>query len=141
MVGTDGYMSPEQANGYNIDTRTDIYSLGCLLHYMLTGTHAIPKQSNDYDTINAILENKFPLVADRGIVVSDKVQNAILKAVNKNMTFRFQTAEEFKFALSNKRIFLLDVQIVTLRFMVNTSAVVTWISFGNHKILTELPIR
>lgn len=109
VVGTDGYMSPEQANGYNIDTRTDIYSLGCLLHYMLTGTHAIPKQSNDYDTINAILENKFPLVADRGIVVSDKVQNAILKAVNKNMTFRFQTAEEFKFALSNKRIFKVSV--------------------------------
>ena len=38
VVGTDGYMSPEQANGYSIDTRTDIYSLGCLLHYMLSGS-------------------------------------------------------------------------------------------------------
>lgn len=99
VVGTDGYMSPEQANGYNIDTRTDIYSLGCLLHYMLTGTHAIPKQSNDYDTICAILENNFPLVGDKGFTVSDKTQNAILTAVNKNMTLRFQTAEEFKAAL------------------------------------------
>ena len=101
IVGTDGYMSPEQANGYNIDTRTDIYSLGCLLHYMLTGTHAIPKQSNDYDTICAILENDFPLVADKGITVSDKTQQAILTAVNKNMTLRFQTAEEFKNALED----------------------------------------
>ena len=104
VVGTDGYMSPEQANGYNIDTRTDIYSLGCLLHYMLTGTHAIPKQSNDYDTICAILENNFPLVSDKGVTVSSKTQKAILTAVNKNMTLRFQTAEEFKAALSDCKI-------------------------------------
>lgn len=101
VVGTDGYMSPEQANGYNIDTRTDIYSLGCLLHYMLTGTHAIAKQSNDYDTICAILENNFPLVSDKGITISDRTQKAILTAVNKNMTIRFQTTEEFKRALTD----------------------------------------
>lgn len=104
VVGTDGYMSPEQANGYNIDIRTDIYSLGCLLHYMLTGTHAIPKQSNDYDTICAILENNFPLVSDKGITVSDRTQQAILTAVNKNMTLRFQTVNDFKAALIGSRI-------------------------------------
>ena len=103
VVGTDGYMSPEQANGYNIDTRTDIYSLGCLLHYMLTGTHAIPKQSNDYDTICAILENNFPLVSEKGFTVSDKTQKTILTAVNKNMTLRYQTAEEFKAALKGEQ--------------------------------------
>lgn len=109
VIGTDGYMSPEQANGYNIDTRTDIYSLGCLLHYMLTGTHAIPKQSNDYDTICAILENNFPLVSDKGFTVSNKTQQAILTAVNKNMTLRFQTAEEFKAALTDMAICKISV--------------------------------
>ena len=99
IVGTDGYMSPEQANGYNIDMRTDIYSLGCLLHFMLTGLHAIPKKSNDYETVCAILESSFPRVSDTGVQVSDRTQNAILRAVDKNMTKRFQTAIEFKDAL------------------------------------------
>lgn len=109
IVGTDGYMSPEQANGYNIDTRTDIYSLGCLLHYMLTGSHAIPKQSNDYETICAILESNFPLVSDKGITVSDRTQNSILTAVDKNMTLRFQTADEFKAALTDQALFKVSV--------------------------------
>ena len=109
IVGTDGYMSPEQANGYNIDSRTDIYSLGCLLHYMLCGSHAIPKQSNDYETICAILENDFPLISDRGYTVSDRTQRAILTAVNKNMTLRFQTANEFKAALTGHSICRISV--------------------------------
>lgn len=109
IVGTDGYMSPEQANGFNIDTRTDIYSLGCLLHYMLTATHAIPKQSNDYETICAILEQKFPLVSDRGITVSERTQKAILAAVDKNMTVRYQNPAEFKAALSGKSRYKITV--------------------------------
>lgn len=109
IVGTDGYMSPEQANGYNIDNRTDIYSLGCLLHYILTGSHAIQKQSNDYETICAILENNFPLVSDKGIIVSDKTQRAILQAVDKNMTLRFRTAAEFKAALTDRPLCTVSV--------------------------------
>lgn len=102
VVGTDGYMSPEQANGLNIDYRTDIYSLGCLLHYMLCGSHAIAKKSNDYETVCAILDNDFPLLSEKGINVSRRTQDAILKAVDKNMLRRFQTTEEFKHAIQSQ---------------------------------------
>lgn len=101
IIGTDGYMSPEQANGLNIDHRTDIYSLGCLFHFMLTGHHAIQKQSNDYATICAILESPFPLVSDSGIVVSQLTQQALLRGVDKNMTLRYRNCDEFREALAH----------------------------------------
>ena len=63
----------------------------------------------DYDTICAILENNFPLVSEKGFTVSDKTQKAILTAVNKNMTLRFQTTEEFKAALTDKAICKISV--------------------------------
>lgn len=99
-VGTDGYMSPEQVKGLSIDYRTDIYSLGCLLHFMLTGQHAIAKQSNDYETKIAIINNEFPSARQLRPELSQDIQGIILKAVDKNMTLRFQTAVDFRNAIS-----------------------------------------
>lgn len=98
-VGTDGYMSPEQVNGNSIDYRTDIYSLGCLLHFMLTGQHAITKQSSDYKTVVKILNEEFPSAKSIRPELSDDIQNIIYKAVDKNMLRRYQTAAIFKKAL------------------------------------------
>ena len=98
-VGTDGYMSPEQVNGNSIDYRTDIYSLGCLLHYMLTGHHAISKKTNNYETAAVILSQQFPSAKDIRPELSDEIQHIIFKAVDKNMLLRYQTAAEFKNAL------------------------------------------
>lgn len=103
-VGTDGYMSPEQVKGLSIDYRTDIYSLGCLLHYMLTGKHAITKQSNDFATKMEILNHDFPRAKDLRPELSDKIQNIIFKATDKNMLNRFQTAAKFKQALIDEMI-------------------------------------
>lgn len=104
IVGTDGYMSPEQVTATNIDHRTDIYSLGCLLHYMLTGKHAILKKSNDNETKMSILNDAFPSAKQLRPELSNEIQSIIYKAVDKNMTKRFQTAKEFEAAISGTPI-------------------------------------
>lgn len=100
LVGTDGYMSPEQVKALSIDCRTDIYSLGCLLHYMLTGKHAILKKSNDGETKMSILHDAFPSAKQIRPELSDDIQAIIFKAVDKDMTKRYQTAKAFEAAIS-----------------------------------------
>lgn len=100
ILGTDGYMSPEQANGLTVDCRTDIYSLGCLLFYMLTGTHAIHKKASDHETRMSIIRDEFPRAKDINSNISDHIQAVIDKAVNKNMLLRFQSPKEFKMELN-----------------------------------------
>ena len=97
ILGTNGYMSPEQAEGgLTIDSRTDIYSLGCVLFYMVTGVHAIQTRGSDLETRLAIIKESFPRAKDYNPLISDKLQSVIDCAVNKNMLKRFQSAREFQ---------------------------------------------
>jgi serine/threonine protein kinase/Tol biopolymer transport system component len=57
VVGTPGYMSPEQASGREVDKRTDIWAFGCLLYELLTGKRAFPGETLP-DTISAVLERE-----------------------------------------------------------------------------------
>jgi serine/threonine protein kinase len=57
IVGTPGYMSPEQASGGEVDERTDIWAFGCLLYELLTGQRAFSGESAE-DTIAAVLERE-----------------------------------------------------------------------------------
>jgi serine/threonine protein kinase len=107
-IGTDGYMSPEQAGGYNIDHRSDIYSLGCVLFYMLTGHHAIEKKANDIETRMAIIQNDFPQAIDYNCTVSAHIQKILNKATHKNMMQRFQSCREFELELSNRRTMVIN---------------------------------
>lgn len=100
QVGTSGYMSPEQISALNIDHRTDIYSLGCLLFYMLTARHAIVKRTNDYETMYAIQNEEFPSAREINPTVSARMDAVIRKATNKDMRKRYQSAHEFKEVLS-----------------------------------------
>lgn len=99
IMGTDGYMSPEQANGLNIDSRTDIYSLGCVMFYMLTGQHAVAKGKNEYETVCNILRGKMTPPSQARPGVSPLLDNVFLRAVDANMTVRYQTAAQFKDAI------------------------------------------
>jgi len=57
IVGTPGYMSPEQARGKEVDERTDVWAFGCLLYELLTGKRAFHSESNQ-DTMAAVLERE-----------------------------------------------------------------------------------
>lgn len=102
-IGTDGYMSPEQAEGYNIDQRSDIYSLGSVLFYMLTGRHAISKQKNDFETRMSIIGSDFPKAQQYNPSISDNLQEILDKATHKNMLLRFQSCREFELEVSSNK--------------------------------------
>jgi len=99
IIGTDGYMSPEQAGGLNIDRRTDIYSLGCLFFFLLTGKPAIPSKGNDYETIKAILDGNIEPPSTFNHDVSPAIDRVFFRSVNKDMTRRYSSCAEFKNAL------------------------------------------
>lgn len=101
IIGTDGYMSPEQANGLNIDIRTDIYSLGCVLYFLLTGKSAIAIGSNPHQTVMHILNDKPSLPSTMVAGVSPELDKIFEKAVDKNMTKRYGSAKAFKTALEH----------------------------------------
>jgi len=108
IIGTDGYMSVEQAEGLSIDQRSDIYSLGCVLYYMLVGDHAIHKQSNDYSMRMTIIEKPFPRAKDFNPALSNNIQRILDRATHKNMLQRFQSCREFELELSGGETSVVD---------------------------------
>ena len=99
IIGSDGYMSPEQAIGTDIDCRSDIYSLGCVFYYMLTGHHAFPPVESDSLMLNAVLNEPFPRLNKYLEDDLPEAQKVIDKATEKNMLHRFQHCLEFNNAL------------------------------------------
>jgi TolB-like protein/tetratricopeptide (TPR) repeat protein len=99
-VGTPAYMSPEQASGAkDVDGRSDIYALGCVLYEMLSGE--APYLGN---TPQAIVAKKLSEPAPRVSVVRDRVppavEQALTKALSRTPADRFATAARFAEALS-----------------------------------------
>ncbi len=95
VIGTDGYMSPEQASGYSIDHRSDIYALGCVLYFMLTGYHAFGSEQSELGLHIAITEGNFPRLSDKVAGLPASLQKVLDHAVDKNMMKRMQSCREF----------------------------------------------
>lgn len=97
IIGSDGYMSPEQADGFSIDHRADIYALGCVYYYMLTGHHAYNTLSSDYETRSNITNTPFPRLSKHSKKsFPPKLQEILDHATDKNMMKRYQSCREFR---------------------------------------------
>ncbi len=100
IMGTPSYMSPEQIKGEKLDARSDIYSLGVVLHQMLTGNAPYDTTTMTEQQINQkVVEDPLPRMATYYKYIPEKVQKIVDKATAKNPEDRFQTCEEFKKAL------------------------------------------
>jgi eukaryotic-like serine/threonine-protein kinase len=98
QIGTPAYMSPEQVSGEEIDGRSDIYSLGCVVYEMLTGS--VPFVGATVQAILArVLVDPVPPVRTVRQTVPPGLERAVLKAVAKVPANRFATAREFANAL------------------------------------------
>src|SRR4030095_14786543 len=93
VIGTVSYMSPEQARGLPVDTRTDIWSLGCVLYWMVAGSAPF-QGSTPMDVIVSILEkNPAPLQSSlTGISV--EFEQIIIRSLAKDRELRYQTIDE-----------------------------------------------
>ena len=93
VMGTVNYMSPEQAGGHMVDSRTDIWSLGVLLYEMITGRMPFEGPTPSH-VIVAILEKDPPLLTRYITDGPEALEWIVTKALTKNRDDRYQTARE-----------------------------------------------
>jgi len=98
MLGTVGYLAPEQARGYAIDQRADIFGLGAVLYEMLSGQRAFPGDT-PADTISAILNLDPPDLSEIEPTVSPGLDRIVRRCLEKNVAERFHSAHDLAIAL------------------------------------------
>jgi len=100
VMGTVGYMSPEQVKGGTTDARSDIFSFGAVLYEMLTGERAF-KRDTSAETMTAILREEPTDLSDTGWQGPPALQRILIRCMEKNVERRFQSASDLAFALES----------------------------------------
>jgi eukaryotic-like serine/threonine-protein kinase len=98
VLGTVGYMSPEQARGQEADHRSDIFSFGAILYEILTGTRAF-QGASDVEVLHAILKHDPPDVQETQRRWSPGLDRILRRCLEKDPRSRFQSANDLAFAI------------------------------------------
>ena len=98
VMGTVGYMSPEQVRAQATDHRSDIFSFGAILYEMLTGKRAFHRTSS-VETMSAILKEEPEEISAANRSVSPAFERVVNHCLEKDPAARFQSARDLAFAL------------------------------------------
>ena len=100
VLGTVGYMAPEQVRGLPTDARSDIFAVGAILYEMLSGRRAF-KGATAADTMSAILKEDPPELGETHSDIPPAVERIVRHCLEKNPEERFRSAHDVAFALEN----------------------------------------
>ena len=100
VMGTMGYMSPEQLKGQPADHRSDIFSFGAILYEMLSGKRAFRGDSMA-ETMSAILREDPPDLSETNKTVSPALERVVRHCLEKNPAERFHSARDLAFAIES----------------------------------------
>jgi eukaryotic-like serine/threonine-protein kinase len=99
VLGTMGYMSPEQVKGQPADTRSDIFAFGSVLYEMLSGRRAFHRDTSA-ETMSAILKEDPPeLASGTETAIAPAFERIVRRCLEKEPEQRFQSAKDLAFAL------------------------------------------
>jgi eukaryotic-like serine/threonine-protein kinase len=100
VMGTAGYMSPEQVRGVAVDPRSDIFSFGAILYEMISGKRAFHRDT-PADTMSAILKEDTPELTETNRNVSPALERIVQHCLEKNPEQRFHSASDIAFDLEH----------------------------------------
>lgn len=98
IIGTLRYLSPEQARSEDVDRRSDLYSLGVVMHELFTGRKLV-QEKTPLAVLRAINHNSPPLMRAINADVPPGLEIAVARALEKNPDDRWQTAGELRSAI------------------------------------------
>ena len=133
LIGSPNYMSPEQGLGQEIDQRSDIYSLGCMIYQMLTGRKPFDAETSIDIVLNQI-EKPAPTLIEAGYSFDNQIEKIVEKCLKKNPSDRFENMDDLKTEIerilgskSDSSRFITNVPRQTISMMLQKDSNSKWI--------------